>query len=80
MHVCVCLSVFVSACVHGYRGGKGAGQVNELIIRIDIASAVGFPQTMSTALSPSLRSSEHPLNSLCHLQPSSPPSLSPLLA
>ena len=26
------------------EGGREPGQVNELIIRIDIASAVGFPQ------------------------------------
>lgn len=49
-HVCVCLC----ACVWLQRG-KGAGQVNELVIRIDVASAVGFPQTISTpTLSPSL--------------------------
>lgn len=37
-------------CVWLQRG-KGGGQVNELIIRIDVASAVGYPQTISTTLS-----------------------------
>ena len=52
------------------KRGRGARQVNELMIRIDIASALGFPQTISTNLS---GQSVPSLNSLCHLQPYTPP-------
>lgn len=59
-------------CVCVYKGGKGARQVNELVIRIDIASAQGFPKTMSTTLSISLICASSELS----LSSSPPPCLS----
>lgn len=57
MYVLVCVYV----CVLEDNRGKGGGQVNELVIRIDGASAVGFPSLHQHSLS--LWSSVHPLNS-----------------
>lgn len=47
MRMCRCVCV----CVLGDNRGKGGGQVNELVIRIDGASAVGFPSLHQHSLS-----------------------------
>lgn len=49
--MCVCVGVCASVCVLGDNRGKGGGQVNELVIRIDGASAVGFPSLHQHSLS-----------------------------
>lgn len=72
--MCVCVGVCECVCV-GDNRGKGGGQVNELVIRIDVASAVGFPSLHQHSLS--LWSSVHPLNSPSHTHCTPPLPVSP---